>query len=80
MQNKKFGAFSSSDDPQKLADTVKSFILALASVIIILGRQFGWEITQENIVLVAGQLGLAVSSIWFIFGLVKKVVVHFTQK
>jgi hypothetical protein len=79
-QNKRFGFASSSEDPQKLAASVQAIILALASIIILLGKNWGVEITQTQIVEGAGQIGLAVSSIWFVWGLLRKLVVHFTQK
>lgn len=79
MNNKRFGSLSSSENPEALAATVKAIILALASVIILIGRNFGFEITGEQIVLVAGQLGLAVSSIWFCFGVIRKIVIHFAK-
>lgn len=77
---KKFGALSSSEDPQKLADTVKGFILAFAAVIMVIGAKLGLPLTENGIAVFAQQLGLAVGSLWFLFGLVKKAVVKFSQK
>jgi len=80
MENRKFGSLSSSEDPEKLAATVKAAILALASLIIMFGNYLGVQITQDEMVQVATQLSLAVSSVWFVWGLLRKVVVHFTKR
>ena len=52
MNNKKYGAFSSSVDPQKLAMTVKGILVGVLPVIILVVKQF----TQIDISVEAGQL------------------------
>ncbi len=77
---RKFGALSSSEDPQKLADTVKGAILAFSALIMVLGSKFGLPLTQNGIAMFAEQIGLSIGSLWFLFGLVKKGIVWFSQR
>lgn len=86
MQNKRFGAFSSSVDPEKLAKTVEGSIKALAGFIAFLGVG---QVTGDinNIAEQAAQLVTLGYSIYGVsetlFGLIRKVFVaisdHFKQ-
>ncbi len=67
--------FGSSEDPQKLGDTVKGLILSLSVVIIAVAGHFGFTLGQPEIVNLATALGGAVASVWTIYGLLKKVLV-----
>ena len=80
MNNKRFGALSSSENPEKLAATVKGLILAFSSLIILLGGHFGIPIVQEQIVEFATQIGIVAGGVWFLFGLVRKLVVMLSNK
>lgn len=80
IQNKRFGSLSSSENPEQLAATVKSIILALASTIILVAGSFGVSIAQEEMVQVAMQISLAISSIWFLYGIIRKVIIRFAKK
>ncbi len=77
---KKFGAFSSSEDPEKLASTVKGLIVGGATLIIFLASKFGFEISTEQVTQIAIDAGMIVSTIWTLYGLLKKVIVRFTKK
>lgn len=80
IENRKFGALSSSDDPQKLADTVKGLILTFSAIIMVVGTKLGLPLTENSIAVFAEQIGLAAGSLWFLYGLVKKAVVKFSQR
>lgn len=82
MDNRKFGALSSSEDPQKLADTVKGVIQLLGGLAVF----FGYSQITGEINTVADQVGTAVTlGVAFfgacktLYGLLKKIVVKFAQ-
>ena len=78
--DKKYGALSSSEDPQKLADTVKGAILG-GGVLIIFGlKYFGIEVGSEDISEFAIQAGSAISAVWIAYGAVKKVILFVHSK
>ena len=80
MQNKKFGALSSSTNPQELSATVSGAILSFSALIIFVAGHFGFNIDNAQLTDLAGQIGLAAGALWFIFGVVRKVVVAIQQK
>lgn len=86
MQNQlskrpRFGALSSSENPDQLADTVKGIILGASSLVIYFGNillhrfHFPFTIAEENVTAFAIYAGAAVSGAWTLFGLLKKGVV-----
>ena len=77
---KKYGMLSSSEDPQKLSDTVRGGIIALSVVIIYAAKLLGVEIGGEQVVNFAIGAGTAVSSIWIVYGLVKKFVIFIQEE
>ena len=77
---KRFGALSSSTDPEKLGNTVKGVILAVSTIIIIVAGKLGIPLTQGEVALLATQFGGAVSTLWIAFGLLQKIVVTFADK
>lgn len=77
--NKKFGALSSSENPEKLADTVKGVILGLSVLIIFVAKLGGIEIGTEEITNFAIGAGTAVSSLLVFYGLVKKIIIWAQQ-
>lgn len=76
MENKKFGALSSSSDGSKLADTVKGSIVLCSGLIIVLAQYLGVPLTETNVLELASQAGIAVGAIWAIYGLLKKALVR----
>jgi len=80
MENRKFGAFSSSEDPEKLANTVKGAVLSFSAIILMIAQYFDIPLTDLDIVTFASQLGLAVGSLWAMYGVLLKVVAYFTKK
>ncbi|MEK7578269.1 MAG: hypothetical protein AAB456_00925 [Patescibacteria group bacterium] len=80
-KHKRFGALSSSTDPSQLAATVQALILAAGTIIIMIAGWLGIVIVDAQITAFATQVGLAVSSLWFLYGVLRKVVVRlFEQK
>lgn len=73
--NKRFGAFSSSSDPDRLGDTVKGVIIALSTLIILVASWMGFEVGSEQVTNAAIIIGASISSVWTLYGLVKKIVV-----
>jgi hypothetical protein len=78
--NRKYGALSSSDDPSKLAKTVEGMIISFSALIIYGAAWAGFPLVGDQVSAFASQVGLAVGSIMFLFGVVRKIVVHFAEK
>ena len=76
---KRFGALSSSENPEALAATIKGLILGFSSLIILLGGYFGVAIAQEQILEVASQIGVVAGGVWFLYGLIRKIIVRFSK-
>lgn len=72
---KRFGAFSSSENPDALADTVKGVILGASTLIILLAHLLGLNIGTAEITNFAIGAGSAASSLWIAYGLIKKGIV-----
>lgn len=77
---KRFGALSSSSNPQEVANTVKGTILALSSVIILIAGQVGVPFAETDVANFAQNIGFAAGGLWALYGLIMKVVVHFAEK
>jgi len=77
---RKYGALSSSTNPEEVANTVKGFIVSIASIILIVAPLAGVSVTLEQITTAGGQLGLAAGAIWTLYGIIMKVVAYFTKK
>lgn len=80
MQTRKFGALTSSVDPNAIAATVSGLLIASASLIVILAGHLGFSLTVEQVTTYAGALGTSIGAIVTIFGLLRKVVVAIQQK
>lgn len=83
IQQKKFGALTSSEDMNKLADTVKGSIALMSSLIIFVAALKGITVTEQGVKAFAqqagttiGAFGAAASAIWTMYGIVKKVVLR----
>ena len=72
---RKFGALSSSTDPEKLSMTVSGAILSISALIIWGGNALGLPLTQNQIAAFATQAGLAVGALAFIYGVLRKAIV-----
>lgn len=78
--NKRFGALSSSEDPQKLAASVTGSIVACASLIVFFAGHLGFSVNVEQVTNFAGLLGTAAGAIWAVFGVIRKIVIAVQQK
>lgn len=87
VPRKKYGAFTSSEDYNKLADTVKGVIVGLSSLIIFFAAMKGITVTEAGVLAFAqqagttiGAVGTAVGAIFTLYGLIKKGVIAVSQK
>lgn len=68
--DRKFGAITSSQNPEEIANSVKGIILALSSVIILVAQQF-FHITlsANDVISFATEASLGAGAVWTIYGL-----------
>ena len=78
--NKKFGALSSSTDPSSLAATVSGVIIGFSALIVYGAALMGFTLVEAQVSMFATQLGLAVGSLTFLYGVLRKVVVAVNAK
>jgi hypothetical protein len=79
--NKRFGAITSSQNPEEIANTIKGMILAFSSIIILLGTQFfHLTLTANDVSSLATEVGTAAGAIWFLYGLGLKVLAYFFKQ
>ncbi len=71
---------SSSTNPEELALSVKSVVLALSSLIIMGASYYGYSITDAQVQFAAGQIAMAISSIGFLFGMIRKILVVVSER
>lgn len=77
---KKYGAFTSSQDPTQIANTVKGVVLACSSLIILFAQTFFHiSLNADNVLMFATDSGVAVGAIWTLYGLAMKLVVWYAQ-
>lgn len=77
---RKFGALSSSTDPEQLGNTVKGTILMFTGIILVVARYLNIPLTETEVVAAATQLGLMIGAVWMLYGLVMKAVVALQKK
>jgi len=78
---KRFGALSSSVDPNKLSMRVNGVIMALSGTIIwAAGHFLNITLTPENVVELAGQLGGLAGALATVFGVVRWCVTTIAEK
>jgi len=79
--NRKFGALTSSQNPEELANRVKGIILGLSGLIIFLGSQFfGIELKPEDVMELATQLSVIAGAVWAIYGAGLALVARFARQ
>lgn len=81
MKHKRFGALSSSQDPEKLGMMVQAVILGLSGVIILVSAKFGIKLFPADIQVLAAQasqiavvVAIAGTQIGVLFGLIRKFI------
>lgn len=79
--NRKFGAITSSQNPEEIANSVKGFILALSSIIILLaGQFFHITLTANDIISLASEAGSVAGAVWLLYGVGLKVLAYFFKQ
>lgn len=79
--NRKYGAFTSSQNPQEISNRVKGVILSLSAVIIfVAGNFFNINLQPNDVTDIATQLGGVIGAIWTIYGGILALVAKFAQK
>ena len=81
MNNRKFGAITSSQNPDEIANTVKGVILAFSSIIILLASQFFHiQLTANDVLSLASEAGSVAGAIWLLYGVGLKVLAYFFKQ
>lgn len=66
---KRYGALTSSQDPNEIANKVKgAIILASSLIIFIAARFFGITLTANDVVSLATEVSGIVGAVWFVYG------------
>lgn len=74
--NKKYGALSSSQNPEELANTVKGLVLTFSGVITLLAMHFfNLQLSSADVLSLATGLGTGAGAVWTVYGLIMKLVV-----
>lgn len=67
--NRKYGALTSSQNSEEIANKVKGVILLLSSAVIFLAsRFFGLTLTASDMVSLATEVGAVFGAVWAIYG------------
>lgn len=81
MENeRKYGVLSSSTDPKQLATSVSGAIIMFGSLIIWGASFLGIQLVDAQVSAFATQVGLAIGSLTFIYGVIRKGVVMLSKK
>lgn len=76
--NKKFGAITSSQNPEEIANTVKGIVLSLSSVIILLGSQFfKVQLNANDVSTLATNVSMVAGAVWTLYGVGLKLLAYF---
>lgn len=69
MQTKKFGALTSSQNPDEIANKVKGIVLGTSSILILLASLlFHIQLSANDVITLATELGGVAGAIWTIYG------------
>lgn len=77
---KKYGALSSSADPEKLALTVKGLLVSLIPIVIILANRFGVDLAETDLSYLIEALGGSIAAIMIFMGAVRKIYLRFRSE
>jgi len=79
--NKKFGSWTSSQNPEELANRVKGMIIASSGVIVfVFAKVFGIELTADDVISGASQVSIVAGAIWAIYGAILALVTKFKKQ
>jgi len=70
---------ASSVNPNQLSTTISGLIITLSSVIILVASKYGLVISTDDISSIATQVGLAIGALTTIYGLIRKLLVKFSD-
>lgn len=71
----------SSQDPTQVAKSVEGVILSLSAVIVLVATQFFHiQLSANDVITLATELGATAGAMMTIFGLIRKVVIFFGTK
>jgi hypothetical protein len=77
----KFGAITSSTNPEEISNRIKGITLAASSIIIfLLGHYFNIVLTPDDMIAVASQVGAVGGAIWTVYGAGMAVWSYFFKK
>lgn len=72
---RKFGAITSSQDPEKIANTVKGLVLSFSSIIILIAQQFFHvTLSANDVASLSLEASAIVGAVWAIYGGVLKIL------
>lgn len=72
--------YTSSEDPTKLSATITGAIIGFSGIALFAAHAFGIPLTNTDLVALAGNIGIAVGALWFLFGFLRKVFFWFFKK
>ncbi len=79
--NRKYGALTSSQNPEQISNRVKGIVLSLSAIIIfVAGNVFGIELQPNDVTDIATQLGGVIGAMWTIYGAIMALIARFAQK
>lgn len=79
-QARAYGIFSSSENPDELAATVKGIILTAGSLIIFFAAAKGVTITNVQVTEWASSIGASVGTLWAAYGVIRRAVIWLITK
>ncbi len=79
--HRKYGALTSSQDSEKLQTRIKGIVIGCSSIIIYAAAKwFNIELTTDNIVELATQIGMITGAITTVYGAILAIIAHFAEK
>ncbi len=76
--NKKYGALTSSQDPNEIANKVKGAVVFSSSIIIfVLAKWFNIHLTVTDMTQVGTELGAIAGAIWAVYGSILHLIAWF---
>lgn len=80
METKKYGALTSSQDSNEIANKVKGFVLGLSSILILLASlALHIQLSAQDMISLATELGTVAGAIWTIYGFGLNAIALFYQ-
>lgn len=78
--SRKYGALTSSQNPEEIANKVKGVVLAISSIaIFIAAKFFQIEITVDDMTALASALGALSGLIWMVYGSILHLIAWFYE-